>query len=102
MKPARYLCLLLSLPVFAADVVAPNENLVTDNVPPIPASIAAAVGRYTEFRAAGFSSWHPTRREMLISTRFADTAQVHRVSFPMGARYQLTFFRDSARNASFP
>jgi len=102
MNPVRYFWLLLSLPALAADVVAPNENLVADNVPPIPASIAAGVGRYTEFRAAGFSSWHPTRREMLISTRFADTSQVHRVSFPLGARYQLTFFRDSARNASFP
>src|ERR1700693_6296621 len=68
------------------DVVAPNENLVAEGIPKIPASLAESVGRYSEFRAASFTSWHPTRREMLIETRFADTAQVHPVKFPGGAR----------------
>ena len=31
------------------------------------------------------------RREMLIGTRFADTAQIHIVKMPGGARTQLTF-----------
>src|SRR5205814_381941 len=39
---------------------------------------------------------------LLISTRFADSAQVHHVKFPGGARTQLTFFRDSVKAASFP
>src|SRR5260221_1224401 len=63
----------------AADVVTPPESLVTENIPAIPATIAQSVGRYTEFRAAAFRSWHPQRREMLIRTRFADTMQLHRV-----------------------
>lgn len=84
-----------------AAVVAPNENLVVDGVPPIPAAIAEAVGRYTEARAAGFSSWHPTRREMLISTRFGDTTQVHRVSRPGGARTQMTFFPERVGGSTF-
>ena len=81
--------------------IVPNENLVVDGIPPIPASVAEAVGRYTEFRSASLQSWHPTRREMLISTRFADTNQIHRVSAPGGARTQLTFFPDRVTGASY-
>ena len=81
--------------------VAPNENLVVEGVPKIPAALAEAVGRYSEFRSADFTSWHPTRREMLIETRFADTAQVHQVKFPGGARTQLTFFPDRVAGASY-
>ena len=83
-------------------VVKPAENLVTDGLPEIPASIAEAVGRYTEFRSAALVSWHPTRREMLIQTRFGDTPQLHEVRSPLGARRQLTFFPDRVQNASWP
>jgi dipeptidyl aminopeptidase/acylaminoacyl peptidase len=82
--------------------IVPNENLVVDGVPKIPAAVAESVGRYTEIRAAGFQSWHPTQREMLISTRFGDTSQVHRLRFPGGARTQLTFFPDRVGGARYP
>jgi dipeptidyl aminopeptidase/acylaminoacyl peptidase len=84
-----------------SDEVVPNENLVAEGIPKIPASLAEGVGRYSEFRAAGFSSWHPTKREMLIETRFGDTAQVHQVKFPGGARTQLTFFPDRIATADY-
>ena len=45
--------------------------------------------------------WHPTRREMLISTRFGNTAQVHLVRLPGGARTQLTFFPEPVAGARF-
>jgi len=76
----------------AQPAVAPNENLVVDGIPPIPAQLAAEVRRYTESRSATLAGWHPVRREMLISTRFANTAQLHLVKTPMGARTQLTFY----------
>ena len=82
--------------------IAPNENLIVEGVPTIPISLAETVGRYTEFRGASFSSWHPTKREILISTRFGDTAQVHQVKFPGGDRRQLTFFPDRVGGGSFP
>ncbi len=85
----------------AADIV-PNENLVLDGIPKLPSAIADGVGRYTEFRAALFRSWHPTRREMLITTRFADTNQIHLLETPGGARRQLTFFPDRVTSAAFP
>jgi dipeptidyl aminopeptidase/acylaminoacyl peptidase len=81
-----------------SDEVVPNENLVVEGIPKIPASLLESVGRYSEFRSADFTSWHPVRREMLIETRFADTAQVHQVKFPGGARFQLTFFPDRVGN----
>ena len=80
-------------PTPAAAVVQPAENLVVENVPAIPASLAADVGRYTDFRSAGFSSWHPTRHEMLIGTRFGNVAQAHLVKFPGGARTSRIAFR---------
>jgi dipeptidyl aminopeptidase/acylaminoacyl peptidase len=81
--------------------LAPADNLVTENIPPIPAALVERVGRYTEFRSAGLADWHPTRREMLIATRFGDTTQVHQVQFPGGARRQLTFFADSVAGAHY-
>jgi hypothetical protein len=72
-------------------VVMPNENLVVDGIPPIPASMAETVERYTENRRAIATDWHPTRREMMIGTRFGNTFQAHLVKMPGGARQQLTF-----------
>jgi dipeptidyl aminopeptidase/acylaminoacyl peptidase len=84
-----------------SDEIVPNENLVVEGIPKIPVSLAESVGRYSEFRTASFASWHPTKREMLIETRFADTAQVHLVKFPGGARTQLTFFPDRIAGAEY-
>ncbi len=88
--------------LLAADgVITPNENLVLDGLPPIPAAIAEEVGPYTEFRSAGLASWHPVRREMLIATRFGDVPQIHLVKIPGGARRQLTFFPERIQGASY-
>src|SRR5438477_4065883 len=81
-------------------VVAPGDNLVVEGVPPIPASLAEEVRRYTEFRTAALASWHPVRREMLVSTRFGDTPQIHLVKMPGGARTQLTFFPERVTGAA--
>ena len=89
-------------PAQASAVLKPAENLVADGLPEIPVAIADAVGRYTEFRSAALTSWHPTKREMLIQTRFADTPQIHEVRVPLGARRQLTFFPDRVPDARWP
>jgi len=81
--------------------LVPGDNLVVENIPKVPTSLVEKVARYTEFRSATLSDWHPTKREMLISTRFGDTAQVHRISAPGAARYQLTFFPDSVGGATY-
>ncbi|HEY6066842.1 MAG TPA: prolyl oligopeptidase family serine peptidase, partial [Thermoanaerobaculia bacterium] len=83
------------------EAVAPGDNLVAEGIPKIPASLAEQVGRYTEIRQAGFTSWHPSRHEMLIYTRFGPTYQVHRVSAPGAARTQLTFFPENVYGGTY-
>lgn len=90
-----------ALPGQQADVIAPGENLVLSGIPPLPVSLRESVARYTEFRSAGLVDWHPTRREVLISTRFGNTAQLHRVARPGGARTQLTFFQEPVGGGSY-
>ena len=82
-------------------VVAPGENLVVDGVPAIPASLAETAGRYGSYRGATLADWDPTRREMLIATRFGDTPQLHLVKTPGGTRQQLTFFADAVGTGTF-
>ena len=77
------------------------DNLVAEGIPAIPAELRADAGRYLEFRSASFSSWHPVRREMLVSTRFADAPQLHLVKMPGGARRQLTFTPEPVGGGSF-
>ena len=85
----------------AEPVVAPPDSLVLEGVPPIAVDLADAVGRYGEFRRAILLDWHPSSRSILISTRFANTSQLHLVSMPGGDRRQLTFFRDTVREGLF-
>ena len=82
-------------------VVSPPDSLVVQGVPPIPASLAETAGRYAAYRAARIVDWHPTERSMLISTRFAETAQLHLVTTPAGERHQLTFFPDAVSSGRF-
>lgn len=88
-------------PPAQANVIRPGDNLVLENIPPIPASIAETGAAYSEVRSAGFEDWDPVRREMLIVTRFADVPQVHVVKMPGGARTQLTFFPDRVVGAHY-
>lgn len=98
---------LQALPALSTIVLAAQspaqvpDNLVAEGVPPITPELRRDVGRYLEFRSASFQSWHPKRREMLISTRFADTPQLHLVKTPGGARRQLTFFSEPTAGGSF-
>jgi dipeptidyl aminopeptidase/acylaminoacyl peptidase len=82
-------------------VVAPPESLLVEGVPKIPASLAETASRYGAYRSAGFADWQPGKRSMLISTRFAETPQLHVVSQPGGERHQLTFFADAVRAGRF-
>jgi dipeptidyl aminopeptidase/acylaminoacyl peptidase len=110
MKTSLRLVLLLPLPAIAlaasAAPAAPAAltrpaTLVAEGLPPIPAHLADDVRRYTEARSAAFASWHPTRLEMLVGTRFGNTSQIHLVTAPLGARRQLTFFEEPVPGATF-
>ena len=81
--------------------IKPNDALILENIPPIPASIAEKAAKYTDYRTATMYGWHPMKREILIGTRFADTVQVHQVATPGAARTQMTFFGDRVTDASY-
>jgi len=81
--------------------IKPNDALILENIPPIPASIAEKAAKYTDYRTATMYGWHPMKREILIGTRFADTVQVHQVATPGGVRTQMTFFGDRVTDASY-
>lgn len=93
-----FLCAVLSVTLLRAQV---PENLVVEGIPPHPPELKADVSRYLEFRTAAFNSWHPVKRELLITTRFADTPQLHVVKQPGGARKQITFFEDRVLGGSY-
>jgi dipeptidyl aminopeptidase/acylaminoacyl peptidase len=64
---------------------------ISENIPEIPAELIEQLNRYQNTRGAGLAGW--TRQGcLLISTRFSETAQAHRVCQPMGMREQLTFY----------
>lgn len=93
---------LLALPTFAqGPTITVTDNLVVEGVPDIPSSLADEVRKYTESRSAGLLDWHPTQHEMLISTRFGNSNQVHRVVQPLGARSQVTFFNEPVGSAIY-
>ena len=104
---ALALCGMSSGSSFAQDtgtgsaILRPGDNLKMEGVPSIPLSLVDQVRKYTEARGASVLDWHPTQRSMLVSTRFANSNQVHRVSAPGGSRYQLTFFNEPVNNAAF-
>jgi len=77
------------------------ENLVVEGVPSFSPELRKEAARYSEFRAAAFQSWHPKQREMLISTRFAESMQLHHVKSPGAARKQLTFLPEPVAAAKF-
>ena len=75
----------------AAAEVAKPAALTADGVPVIPDTLAAASRPYMESRGAGFAGWNAADRSMLISTRFGNVSQLHRVAGPMMDRRQISF-----------
>jgi dipeptidyl aminopeptidase/acylaminoacyl peptidase len=91
--------ILLSGLIFAQ----PREvgNLLIDGIPDIPPRIVERMNQYQNVRSAGFLDWNPNGPGILISTRFAETGQIHYVERPGGARQQLTFFKEPVGGGSY-
>jgi dipeptidyl aminopeptidase/acylaminoacyl peptidase len=76
-------------------------NLVLDNIPNVDSPLTAKLDDYLNARGASFVDWLPDGG-MLIATRFGDVEQLHRVVMPLGAREQLTFYREPVTIARSP
>lgn len=74
-------------------------NLEMENIPEIPAEVRERLRTYQNVRGAGFQGFLPDGG-ILISTRFAETSQIHRVDSPLGSRSQLTFYDEPVGGAS--
>ena len=83
------------------DFIPVTDNLVIEGIPPLRASYIAEVKSYTESRSATLVDWNPVTKGMLISTRFANSNQLHYVKFPGGDRRQITFFDEPVNSATF-
>ena len=79
-------------PAFAQPVQREEVgNRISENIPPIPPALLEQLNRYQNTRGATFAGWTKDHC-LLISTRFAETAQAHRVCQPLGMREQITFY----------
>ncbi|HET9862001.1 MAG TPA: hypothetical protein VFP37_01045, partial [Steroidobacteraceae bacterium] len=85
----------------AHGAVEERGNLVLDNVPGVETALTARLEDYLNSRGASFGDWLPDGG-LLVATRFGDTDQLHRVAAPLGAREQLTFYRDPVGTARVP
>jgi len=101
MKKFTILTLLIIPVLIKGQTITVAENLVTEGIPPLSSAIASEVKNYTESRGASLVDWHPLKKEMLITTRFANTNQLHYVKMPGGDRKQITFFEEPVGNATF-
>ena len=81
--------------------VAPPAAMVLENVPPVRAALAAQVAKYNEFKPTSFSSWHPTRLEMIVTRRHQNTPQLYRVAKPGAAPELLTDYPEPVRGAEY-
>ncbi|HEY0661320.1 MAG TPA: alpha/beta fold hydrolase [Lysobacter sp.] len=81
-------------PALAQPAPAQREeigNRISENIPAIPPALLEQLNRYQNTRGATFAGWTKDNC-LLISTRFAETAQAHRVCQPLGMREQITFY----------
>lgn len=89
---AAFICVVANAEVSRTEVN--NGNLILEDIPAIPDEVVEDLNRYQNVRSGNVVEWSDDGRSLYISTRFADVSQIHRVDRPMGARRQITFFRE--------
>jgi len=88
-------------PEAAANGRVQRGQLVMEGIPEIPDSVVEDLRKYQNARSAAFQGWAPDG-DIIISTRFGETAQLHRIETPMGARQQMTFFAEPVAGGGYP
>ncbi|MEP7313910.1 MAG: S9 family peptidase, partial [Pseudomonadota bacterium] len=98
----------LGLPITALSAAPPPARveqgaLILDGIPArneaTTERLAERLADWLEARQASFVDWLADG-SLLISTRFGDAEQLHRVKGPLATREQLTFYRDPVRSAA--
>jgi dipeptidyl aminopeptidase/acylaminoacyl peptidase len=93
--------LLLTAPAMAQDAPERIErgNLVIEGIPEIPQAVSDRLQQYENARSASFTGFTEDGG-ILITTRFAETSQVHKVDEASGMRRQLTFYDEPVQGAA--
>ncbi len=78
-----------------------QPDVVLDGTPEIPPALHARLQQYLETRTATVQDVSDDGEALLVTTRFANTAQVHRIASPLGDRHQVTFGDEPVLGASF-
>jgi len=108
MRPLIAAVLILGCSSYAATSSIPglepvpgNANLLAAGIPPIPPDLKSRVSLYLNTRYVTALDQTDDGSQVLISTRFASTAQLHLVEHPLGDRHQLTFTEEPITTADF-
>src|SRR5262245_28690754 len=92
---------MLSLHAAAQEkMIATPPSLTTEGIPAIPQSIADGLARYAQFRQATLQAWHPTKRQLIITTTLGTVPQLYAVDGPGRDRRQLTWLPRGMSGAS--
>jgi dipeptidyl aminopeptidase/acylaminoacyl peptidase len=81
--------------------VAGRANLLQSGVPAVPDAMWQRAEQLLEARAARLLDVSGSGDEVLITTRFGQSMQLHVVDRPMGARTQITFGREPVTQGAF-
>lgn len=88
--------------VWSADDPRRPAAIEAQDVPVVPPELAARLAQYQSVRGAAFRGWSPDGAGVLISTRFGNSSQLHRVYEPGGRREQITFFDEPVSGTFIP
>jgi len=102
-RPLALLALaLLSSGALAQDALFPAPAaMVLENVPPVPASVAADIARYNDFRPTAFATWHPSKLEMILVRRHNNTPQLFSIARPGAPLALMTDYAEPVRGARY-
>ncbi|HWT52537.1 MAG TPA: S9 family peptidase, partial [Caulobacter sp.] len=100
---AAVLALAAAVPALAQQAAPPVErreigNQILENVPVAPPAIRESLAKYQNARSAYFDDW-TADGGMVITTRFGNTNQLHRVAAPGADRSQITFYDEPVAEA---
>lgn len=91
----------VSLSAQEPEFVPVPATVTAVGLPPIPTTIAKKLAPYAQFRRAQMLSWHPQRRQMLVSTTTTGAPQVHLIESPGAAPKPVTSFKEGMPGAAF-
>jgi protease II len=90
--PAGLMCVLLMASCLYAQVNRYTlDNLILEDIPPIPESLKRELKPYLDTRFAVLCDWLPNDAGILIRARLGEVSQLHLVEYPKAYRKQLTF-----------